>query len=284
MIYNSQISLENGIMPFKTRLFGLSLYGSLKEEFEPAIHLLLNRDLPEKWEWVNSSAHAIVAKRLEPSPAYYKEFLSRSSLEWLKGLVRGSRCTKARLNRESLSKNGFHSPIIHCWGKKGPRHFMITEGVAAIGLADFIHKNWQPPLSKNKIAAKREIIESLGQEIGLLHKAGIYHGDLRLNNILIKLENNKTVFYFIDNERNRGYGRIPLRLIEKNLVQVNMVFPICITLQDRLRFFKAYSMEYARFSPSEEKMLMQKVQNRTLQRLSKKAILTSGLHETKGPL
>ncbi len=258
-------------MPSKSRLFGLSLYGSLKEAFEPAIHLLLNRDLPEKWEWVDSSAHAIVARRLEPSPAYYKEFLSRSSLEWLKSLVRGSRCTRARLNRDILSKNGFHSPSIHCWGKKGQRHFMITEGVAAIGLADFIHKNWQPPLSQKKIIVKRDIIEDLGQEIGLLHKAGIHHGDLRLNNILIKLENKKAVFHFIDNERNRCYRHIPLRLIEKNLVQINMVFPVCVTLQDRLRFFKAYNREYVRFSPSEEKILMQKVQNRTLQRLSNKS-------------
>ncbi len=259
-------------MLFKTRFFGLSMYGSLKEEFGPAIRLLLNKNLPEKWDWVNSSVHAIVARRLDPSPAYYKEFLSRSSLEWFKSLVRGSRCTRARLNREILNKNGFHSPIIHCWGKKGQRHFMVTEGVAAIGMADFIHKNWQRPLSKKKIIAKKEIVEGLGREIGLLHKAGIFHGDLRPNNILIKLENNKPVFHFIDNERNRFYKQIPLSLIEKNLVQVNMVFPICISLQDRLRFFKSYNIAYARFSPSEQKILMKKVKKRTFHRLSKKAI------------
>ncbi len=281
MIYNLKMGLKNRIMLFKTRLFAPSMHGSLKNEFESAIHLLLNKDLPEKWEWIHSSAFTIVAKRSEPSLAYYKEFLSRTSLEWLKTLIRGSRCKRAMLGREILTNKGFRSPTTHCWGKKGQRHFMITKGVAAIGLADFIHKNWQPPLPRKKVSNKRAIIEDLGQEIGRLHKAGIYHGDLRLNNILIKLENNKAVFHFVDNERNHHYELIPLKLIEKNLVQVNMVFPQCVTLQDRLRFFKAYNKEYARFSPSEQKTLMQKVQNRTLQRLSRKAILISELHETK---
>lgn len=233
-----------------------------------AIHFLLNGELPKEWEWVESSSNSIVARRLKPSVTYYKEFLNRSPFEWLKNLVRGSRCERARLQGEILGRNGFRSPEILCWGKQGCRRYIVTEGINASGLGDFIIKRWRRPLAREQVYAKRKLIEKLGQEIGRLHKEGIWHGDLRPNNILVQQTEMGINFYFIDNERNRCFTKIPKRLIERNLVQVNMVFPSYVTLQDRLRFFKAYSRTYPRFSFEERRSLMQKVHQRTLRRLA----------------
>jgi serine/threonine protein kinase len=257
-----------GLLTEKTRLSGISIYGPVRGEYEPAIHSLLNGDLPKEWEWVKSSSNSIVAQRLKPSVTYYKEFLNRSPFEWLKSLVRGSRCDRARLQGELLRQKGFHSPEILCWGMKNRRHFMVTEGISAPGLFDFITKNWEPPLAGKQLHSKRRLIEKLGQEIGRLHKEGICHGDLRLNNILVRQTEKEVYFYFIDNERNRRFTKLPKRLIRKNLVQVNMIFPLHITLQDRLRFFKAYSRTYPRFSFEEKRSLIQKVHQRTLRRLA----------------
>ncbi|OEU64760.1 MAG: hypothetical protein BBJ57_03025, partial [Desulfobacterales bacterium PC51MH44] len=259
------------------RFSGIHIYGPLRDEFAPAIYSLLNGDLPNEWEWVKSSSGSIVARRLDPPTVYYKEFLNRSPLETFKGLFRSSRCKRARVKREILIKKGFDSPAIYCWGRQGLHHFMITEGIDAIGMGEFIYKRWWPPLDKKKISAKRVIIEELASTIGRLHKTGIFHGDLRLNNILMHHTHEEVTFHFIDNEGNRIYKKIPKHLVEKNLVQLNLIFPKYVTRQDRFRFYKTYNKVYERFSRAEQIVLMQRVQNRTLKRLKKIAQRTKGV-------
>lgn len=255
----------------KTQLSAISICGPHKNEYATAVHSLLNGDLPKGWEWVKSSSNTIVARRLKRNVAYYKEYLNRSLFEGLKSLIRASRCDRARLQGEILRQKGFRSPEILCWGQHGYRHFMVTEGVNATSLGHFISKHWGPPLSREQFRAKREFIEKLGEEIGRLHKEGICHGDLRLNNILVQQTEMGIYFYFIDNERNRCFTKIPKRLIKKNLVQVNMIDPSYVTLQDRLRFFMAYSKIYPRFTCQEKRVLVQKVHKRTVWRLADKA-------------
>ena len=260
--------MENGLNS-KTkdkRYSGIYIRGPKKDEFISIADSLLNRILPKGWEWVNSSSNTIVARRLTPS-TYYKEFLKKSPFEGLKNIFRGSRSKRARLNREIIIEKGFHSPTIYCWGRKRRRPFFFTEGVDALGLGIFIHNNWKLLLSSEKRFSKRIIIKKLGQEIGRLHKAGIYHADLRLNNILIQNNKKKIKFYLIDNESIYSFKRIPRWLIEKNLVQVNMVFPKYVTRQDRLRFFNSYNEVYNRFSIAEQRVLIRRVQRRTLKRL-----------------
>ncbi len=150
---------------------------------------------------------------------------------------------------------------------------MITEGIAGLGLAKYIYTHWQRPLPKAELRLKRSIIDALAREIGQLHKTGIVHGDLRLNNILLEISDGKPVFYLIDNERNRKYRKIPRRLVKKNLVQVNMVLPEVVTNTDRLRFFKAYNKVYARFTINRQKDLAKNVYKKTLQRLRGKSYL-----------
>jgi len=256
------------------RLSGIHIYGPLRDEYNSAIFTLLSGDLPKGWEWVKSSSNSIVARCLNPPAAYYKEYLNRSPIEVLKKVFRGSRCKRARVKREILIQKGFNSPAIYCWGRKGQRHFMVTKGVDALGLGRYISQNWHPPLSKEKVFAKRIIIEKLGETIGRLHKLGIYHGDLRLNNILIQQKDRDIEFHIIDNESIRFYKKIPKRLIEKNLVQVNMVFPLYITHDDRIRFYEVYTSAYHRFTGNEKNRLFEKIQKRTEERLAKRLTRT----------
>jgi tRNA A-37 threonylcarbamoyl transferase component Bud32 len=153
---------------------------------------------------------------------------------------------------------------------------MITEGIDAVAMGEFIYARWRPPLDNNAAEDKKMIIDNLGSTIGRMHKTGIYHGDLRLNNILLHHTDKAVAFYFIDNERNRIYKKIPEYLIEKNLVQVNLIFPEYVTRQDRLRFYKSYNKVYGRFTADEQNRLMQSVQIRTEKRLKKIALRTHG--------
>lgn len=250
---------------------GIILYGPRREEFASAVQMLLNGGLPPDWEWVNSSSNSIVARRQRPSPAYYKEFLSRSPLETLKSLIRGSRCQRAVRKGEMLRQRGFLTPAVLCWGKKVHRHFMVTEGLNAVSLLTYIEKKWVPPLAGGELRAKRELIQIFGKQIGSLHKAGICHGDLKVGNILIQRADNEIHFYFIDNERNAYFsGPAPRRFIEKNLVQMNRQFLPNVTRQDRVRFFKVYSKTYTGFASSEEKTVIGRIHQKTLDRLARK--------------
>jgi serine/threonine protein kinase len=147
---------------------------------------------------------------------------------------------------------------------------MITEGVDALGLLAFARIHWSAPLTGEWLVRKRAIIKRLGEEVGRLHQAGIVHGDLRLSNVLVKETGNRISFYFIDNERNRSYKEIPVRLIEKNLVQLGMISLSLVSPQDRLRFFRAYSKIYLRFSGKGGRDLMRRAHTRSMERLSGK--------------
>jgi tRNA A-37 threonylcarbamoyl transferase component Bud32 len=248
-----------------------AISGPERDQYKDAVRSLLDGQLPSGWEWVDSSANSVVARQLEPKSVYFKEFLSRTPFEGIKNILRGSRCQRAIIKGKMLREKGFYSPAINCWGRKGNRHFMISEGVDALGLGDYIGKHWQGPLSENGIVAKRRFIKKFGDEIGELHKKGICHGDLRVNNILVKKSKDEVFFYFLDNERNGFFTKIPKRLIRKNLVQLNMLHSPHVTRQDRLRFFHAYCETYGGLTSAERLSLIQRVQQRTAGRLAKKA-------------
>ena len=249
----------------------LVISGPERDQYTEDIRVLLDKELPSGWEWVASSTNSVVARRLRAQTVYYKEFLKRSSLEGFKSFVRGSRCQRAIIKGNILRQRGFHSPVVHCWGKKGNRHFMISEGIDALGLGDYIRKHWQQPLSEEEIVAKRRFIKKFGKLIGELHKNGICHGDLQVNNALVHESEDNVVFYFVDNERNYLFRKIPRRFIRKNLVQINMIQSPHITRQDRLRFFRAYCEAYGGLNPAGKSALIRTVQNRTAERLVNKA-------------
>ena len=82
----------------------------------------------------------------------------------------------------------------------------------------------------------------LGETIGKMHAAGIFHGDLRSGNVFVKKVDDEWEFFLLDNERTKKYNRIRNRLRLKNLVQINM-FKEGLSRTDRMRFFKAYLNE-----------------------------------------
>lgn len=249
----------------------LVISGPERDQYADVVRVLLDGSLPSGWEWVDSSANSIVARRLQPEPVYFKEFLRRTPLEGIKNLLRGSRCRRAIHKGERLRQRGFHIPVVHCWGESGGRHFMVTKGIDAPVLGDYVIKRWRQPLLVKEILVKRRFIDKFGKKIGLLHKHGICHGDLRVNNILVQESEENIIFYFLDNERNTFFSKIPRRLVMKNLVQLNMIQSPHVTRQDRLRFFASYCEAYGGLNPAERSALIREVQLKTAERLVKKA-------------
>jgi serine/threonine protein kinase len=111
-----------------------------------------------------------------------------------------------------------------------------------------------------------------------MHAKGIFHGDLRLGNILTRREGNRWRFFFLDNERTKKFDSLPFKLRVKNLVQANMVRKGNISYTDRMRFFREYCAEN-KISKKQSKSLTEKVIEKTNWRLNKERLVRRKLRK-----
>ena len=176
---------------------------------------------------------------------YFKQYLYRSTLDFIKHLVRPSRAKRAFKATLILEQNGFEAPVVVAMGERKSsfldrENFLLTVEVEdAKQIKQLIPENLEN-FTKKQLRDMRELIRTFGNTVGRMHAAGIFHGDLRLGNVLVKREKNGWHFFLIDNERTRKFRRLPPRLRLKNLVQANILISDCVTKTDRMRFFKSY--------------------------------------------
>jgi serine/threonine protein kinase len=171
-------------------------------------------------------------------------------------VVRKTRAGRAWEGGILLEERGFGTPELIAQGDvikklQIQKSFLITEYVTpSLRVTEYIKTPSETDQFPEYLTRKRKSLTALGSLIGRMHNAGIFHGDLRSGNILMKHPDNAPLFYFIDNERNRYFSKgIPSRLREKNLVQINMIVTPQLTFTDRLRFFEAYIAENPELKP-----------------------------------
>jgi hypothetical protein len=205
---------------------------------------------------------------------YFKQYLCRSTWDFIKHLVRASRAKRAFKATLMLEKNGFESPVIVAMGESKSNfldreNFLVTLEVEdAKQIYQFIPDKLEN-FTKEQLNDMRELIRTFGHTVGKLHAVGIFHGDLRLGNVLVRREKSGWHFFLIDNERTRKFRRLPPRLRLKNLVQANILISDCITKTDRMRFFKSYLQENIGIH-GRHKKLAHKVDTKTRKRLRTK--------------
>ena len=126
-----------------------------------------------------------------------------------------------------------------------------------------------PIIANASISVRHRFLRELGETIGRMHEAGIFHGDLRAGNILVKEAGPYWKFYLLDNERTKKFNTLPRKLRVKNLVQINMLPSKLINRTDRMRFFKSY-LKAHKTPISKPKQLVRNAAEKTIIRLSKK--------------
>ncbi|MHC4367076.1 MAG: lipopolysaccharide kinase InaA family protein [Planctomycetota bacterium] len=178
---------------------------------------------------------------------YLKKYLCRSALDFVKHLFRPSRARRAFDASLMLARNGFDAPAVVALFERrvGPfcsDNSLLTEEVENAGSMVEILTDLCTASDADTLVRKRDLIRAFAEMLGRMHAKGIFHGDLRLGNVLVTQEGRKWRFFLIDNERTRKFHSLPSRLRLKNLVQVNM-FIHGISNTDRLRFFGAYLSE-----------------------------------------
>lgn len=227
---------------------------------------------PDGWEIVNSSGATLVAYSRSLN-LYYKEFLSRSPLENIKALVRGSRATRARLNSDKLVAAGFPAPINVAWGSlAGGSEYLVTRGADGKGVSQWL-RNSVGQGKRDALVQKRQLLTQLGSFIGHLHTRGFIHGDLRASNIVAQASGNQFGFTLIDNERTTSHRSAPGKLILKNIMQLNMLLPADITITDRWRFFNAWSDAMEDYNVLEARVLGLEAYRWAMRRLAAKGKL-----------
>lgn len=208
---------------------------------------------------------------------YFKEYFCRSTWDFVKHLFRPSRARRALKAALMLASNGFESSAVIAMGQCRFVFFTMRNFVATLEVESarsvyqiIADKQYSP--NTGQFRMKRSLAGSFGRTIGRMHAIGIFHGDLRLGNVLVRKEQDSWRFFFLDNERTKKFRRLPARLRLKNLVQINMFEPWLASDTDRMRFFKEYWAENKK-SKVEKAALIKKVLNKTSRRLRKKQVL-----------
>jgi tRNA A-37 threonylcarbamoyl transferase component Bud32 len=235
---------------------------------------LLNNEKTVNAVQVQSSNNSMAWKAsISGDPIFIKFFNIRGFRDKL--LFRKSRARRAMEGNIMLYEKGFLSPDIIAAGeiKKGyciSGGVLITEWIEGSLDVYKYFKTFFKSATSEKLLKKRNLIKMAGQVIGKMHKTGIFHGDLRPGNILIRDDENRPLFYFIDNERTKYFHKgIPSRLREKNLAQINTMVMPQITFTDRMIFFKAYLDENPELKPAAEE-LARRIFKKTKKKLQRK--------------
>lgn len=177
---------------------------------------------------------------------YVKTYLDRSIVDWLKHHLRPSRALRAMRGSLMLARHGLLAAEIVAAGwtrdtSRKRRSLLATLNVAGgRSLYDYLAPRPGCPALCTYLE-RRQLLSALGRTVGRMHAAGIYHGDLRPGNVLVRCTEGRWEFFFIDNERTTKWPRLPRHLRLKNLVQINML-PQGLSNTDRWRFFQSYML------------------------------------------
>ena len=228
--------------------------------------LLCRGSLPPSWELIPSSNNAMVAVNHKTN-VYFKKFLQRNKFERGKSFFRGSRCHRACRQAHILKAADLPTPKVLYRGSFKGDAFIIFEGFAGVGFYQYLEKYFSPPVGREKILEKRELLRQAGSLIGKLHCRGIVHGDLRPDNLLVRKEGGQFLFCFIDNESNHRRRYIPVSKIFKNLVQFSMVPNKLLSRTDLMRLYRAYRIHYPRFSGKSESEIIKSIYMRSRTRI-----------------
>jgi len=144
----------------------------------------------------------------------------------------------------ALSAAGFHAPLALSAGELRrlrwvQRSFVVTGKIEGKPLPEFLQDLLR---QTDRIGIKRKSIAALAQTVRRLHSCGFVHGDLVASNLFVATDRRGDgVFWFMDNDRTQRFPSwLPQSRWKRNLVQLNRLPLPGITLQDRMRFFRAY--------------------------------------------
>ncbi len=179
----------------------------------------------------------------EPRVVYFKRFLRRGSFDSFKHLVRASRAARAFAGIRLFSDAGFSSTCVSCIVEARRlgvvrESCLVTEEVP--DAPSLTHWLFDDSFGAGPDRPRRRrFLRELGAEVGAIHAAGLYHGDMRHGNVLCREDGSGWRFAWLDLERSSAYSRLPIERRVYNLSQLNL-WRDGLTFGDRWVFWAAY--------------------------------------------
>jgi tRNA A-37 threonylcarbamoyl transferase component Bud32 len=122
------------------------------------------------------------------------------------------------------------------------RSFIVMEDISNyLPCNKYIDEMFKSFHDKIIIKKKRDFISCLAVSFRRLHDTGVYHHDLKANNIMVEELHNKWNFYYLDLDRIYFSKKVSIEKKIKNLSQINASLSNIITYTDRLRFYLIYA-------------------------------------------
>jgi len=174
-----------------------------------------------------------------------KGYARRGVLHALAGLLRKSRAMKSWIAANGLIVRGLLTPqplavIEKRFGPFVRENFYICRWLdSARELNAYITSRQWPRADREKF------IRALAETLAGLHAKGVYHADLKSNNILVRENRRAWDFLFIDLDRVSFSRPLTFERRANNLAQINASVAAVMTPRDRLLFFRIYSRSAA---------------------------------------
>jgi tRNA A-37 threonylcarbamoyl transferase component Bud32 len=170
---------------------------------------------------------------------YFKRFAIRS----LRFIHKPPRARNTVNHQAAVTAAGFHVPEIRCLIERRRAGVMVESAVIAAELKDQHSLNAILNLGQGDVVRswqeKRDLLKTLGREVGCRHAAGFFHGDLHLGNVFCRRDGETVALNWIDNEEGSQKRRLPMRLRLHDLDHINR-FKHQLSLTDRMVMWKAY--------------------------------------------
>jgi hypothetical protein len=98
-------------------------------------------------------------------------------------------------------------------------------------------------LGKPARQEKAALVRAAADLVRRLHETGVYHGDLKAVNLFLRGAPTERPprIALADYDRVEFDRPVGVRRRVKNLAQLSASVPVCVTLADRLRFFRDYA-------------------------------------------
>ena len=140
----------------------------------------------------------------------------------------GPRAKRIWRNAHALAVRHVATPRLWAWS--GDR--ILGEWLAdAAPLNEYVDRTWTP-------RDKRAFRDALARFVREMHRAGVHHGDLKANNILVRPG---PEFFVIDLDRAEFSTEVPLQDRLSDLAQLNAALGGPVTVGDRLAFYWTYA-------------------------------------------
>jgi tRNA A-37 threonylcarbamoyl transferase component Bud32 len=222
---------------------------------EPLIDALLNRyhQPPQDNPLIlkKTAKETVSVLRAEPGGGAYKvvikEAIFASLFSRLRNTLFRSRARRSWVGARALRVRGISTPdalalLEYREGMVLCRTILITRYVdRSQELNDYVLMRYNHTLSAEESRHKKRFIAALAGLIREMHARGIYHADLKSNNILVVEEGDAWNLHVVDLDRIRCGARLSFEERANNLAQINASVAACITPADRILFFRQYA-------------------------------------------